>query len=138
MVTKHSGSCLCGTVHFEIEGDFDSFYLCHCKHCQKDTGSDHGANLFSQSAKLTWLQGHEAVKTYQLPNTRHAKAFCSNCGSALPNSEKPFGFLVVPAGCLDSALHQTPNAHLYAGSRAPWSQHLEAIPSFWTVPNAED
>jgi hypothetical protein len=27
-MTDHSGSCLCGTVRFEIHGDFDSFYLC--------------------------------------------------------------------------------------------------------------
>ncbi|HCA10651.1 MAG TPA: aldehyde-activating protein, partial [Marinobacter adhaerens] len=33
-MTFHSGSCLCGTVTFEIEGDFENFYLCHCQHCQ--------------------------------------------------------------------------------------------------------
>lgn len=29
-MTDHLGSCLCGTVSFEVKGDFDSFYLCHC------------------------------------------------------------------------------------------------------------
>ena len=56
-MTEHFGSCLCGTVRFEIKGDFDSFYLCHCQYCQKDTGSAHAANLFSQSAKLVWRSG---------------------------------------------------------------------------------
>ena len=53
-MTDHVGSCLCGTVRFKVEGEFDSFYLCHCQHCQKDTGSAHAANLFSSSAKLIW------------------------------------------------------------------------------------
>lgn len=49
---KYSGSCLCGEVTFEIEGDFEDFYLCHCERCRKDTGSAHAANLFSSTAKL--------------------------------------------------------------------------------------
>ena len=38
MSNKHSGSCLCGAVRFEVAGDFERFYLCHCEHCRKDTG----------------------------------------------------------------------------------------------------
>ena len=53
----YKGSCLCGEVTFEIEGDFDNFYLCHCERCRKDTGSAHAANLFSSTAKLKWLSG---------------------------------------------------------------------------------
>ncbi|WP_417502151.1 GFA family protein [Marinobacter sp.] len=67
-MTDYVGSCLCGTVNFEIKGSFDSFYLCHCQRCQKDTGSAHAANLFSQSAKLVWRSGAEAVTSYTLPD----------------------------------------------------------------------
>ena len=51
-MTDYVGSCLCGAVKFEVHGDFDSFYLCHCRYCQKDTGSAHAANLFSQSRQM--------------------------------------------------------------------------------------
>ena len=98
-MTTHSGSCLCGTVKYEIEGDFESFYLCHCRHCQKDTGSAHAANLFSQSAELTWLAGADAVTSFMLPGTRHNRSFCKLCGSALPSNQIA-GLLVVPAGGL--------------------------------------
>lgn len=27
---KYLGSCLCGEVTFEVDGDFGDFYLCHC------------------------------------------------------------------------------------------------------------
>jgi hypothetical protein len=39
MINKHQGSCLCGEVRFEIEGEFERFFLCHCEYCRKDTGS---------------------------------------------------------------------------------------------------
>ncbi|MFN3455173.1 MAG: GFA family protein, partial [Pseudobdellovibrio sp.] len=44
---NYLGSCLCGQVEFKIQGVLESFFLCHCKYCQKDTGSAHSANLFS-------------------------------------------------------------------------------------------
>lgn|SRR5690554_5741959 len=120
-MTDYVGSCLCGAVKFEVHGDFDSFYLCHCRHCQKDTGSAHAANLFSRSARLVWLAGEEAVASYTLPGTRHQKCFCRTCGSAVPNTHIP-GLLVVPAGCLDSELSRVPTAHLFTSSRAAWDR----------------
>ncbi|MCI3132528.1 GFA family protein [Phenylobacterium aquaticum] len=54
-----AGSCLCGGIAFEISGPFEAFFLCHCSRCRKDTGSAHAANLFSSTAKLTWLSGQD-------------------------------------------------------------------------------
>jgi hypothetical protein len=60
-MNRHSGSCLCATVRFEIDGDLERFFLCHCEHCPKDTGSAHAANLFSGTARLRWLSGEDKV-----------------------------------------------------------------------------
>ncbi|ERP89121.1 aldehyde-activating protein [Marinobacter sp. ES-1] len=132
-MTEHSGSCLCGTVTFDVKGEFDSFYLCHCQHCQKDTGSAHAANLFSHSAKLAWLSGADAVTSFLLPGTRHSKSFCKRCGSALPNTQIP-GLLVVPAGCLDTDIAMLPTAHIFSSSKAAWDEALEKLPNFEGLP----
>lgn len=132
-MTKHIGSCLCGEVKFEVKGEFDSFFLCHCKHCQKDTGSAHAANLFSQSATLTWLSGPDKVTSFTLAGTRHTKCFCKTCGSALPNSAIS-GLLVVPAGSLNTDVLNRPTAHLFAASKASWDNNLERLPSFKKLP----
>ena len=63
MNNNFRGSCLCGKVKYEVLGDFESFFLCHCKFCQKDTGSAHSANLFSSTSKLNWLSGERVIKT---------------------------------------------------------------------------
>ena len=113
MAERHHGACLCGAVRFEVEGA-------------------HAANLFSAAGVVTWLSGAEQVKTFVLPGTRHAKSFCANCSSALPRPEG--GGSVVPAGSLDSALSQRPDAHLFLSSRARWDRELETIRGFDTFP----
>ncbi|WP_411368989.1 GFA family protein [Pseudidiomarina salilacus] len=134
-MTIHRGSCLCGTVSFTVEGEFDSFYLCHCKHCQKDTGSAHAANLFSQSAQLIWLAGEDAVTSFTLPDSRHSKSFCKHCGSALPNTQNE-RLLVVPAGSLDTEAKLMPTAHLFTASSANWEAKLKLseVPKFKRLP----
>ncbi|TCS40992.1 GFA family protein [Reinekea marinisedimentorum] len=132
-MTDYFGSCLCGTAKFQITGEFESFYLCHCKHCQKDTGSAHAANLFSVSAQLTWLSGADAVTSFTLPGTRHSKSFCQWCGSALPNTQAK-GLLVVPAGCLDTQVSMAPVAHLFTASKADWDEGLHQLPSYKCLP----
>lgn len=134
MDTKYFGSCLCGKVQFEVDGDFESFFLCHCKHCQKDTGSAHAANLFSTTAKLKWTSGPENVKSFTLPQTRHMKSFCHECGSAVPSEQMNGQLLVVPAGSLDSDLSMTPTAHLFYSRRADWETNLEKIKKFEKLP----
>lgn len=132
-MTDYFGSCLCGAAKFEVQGEFDSFYLCHCQHCQKDTGSAHAANLFSQSAKLVWHSGAETVTSFMLPGTRHSKSFCKVCGSALPSTQIE-GLLVVPAGCLDTNIDMTPTAHIFSSSKAAWDAELGEVPEFDGLP----
>ena len=135
MTENKHGSCLCGKVQYEVRGNFESFYLCHCKRCRKDTGSAHASNIFSKSAELKWVQGHELVKKYRLPKTQHTKSFCTNCGSALPYESKELNMVVVPAGSLDSELDSKPDAHIFMSSKAPWSHNLEELPCFDKLPD---
>jgi len=132
---KYLGSCLCGEVTFEIEGNFDNFYLCHCERCRKDTGSAHAANLFSSTAKLRWLSGQEKAKTFNFRSEGHIKSFCTNCGSALPNIQMDGKLLVVPAGSIDSDIDIKPQGHIYCASKANWDSELEKVPKYEKLPN---
>lgn len=129
-----SGSCQCGAVQFEIEGAFESFFLCHCGRCQKDTGSAHAANLFSTTATITWRSGEEKITHYQVPATRHAKSFCSVCGAAVPDIQMEGALLVVPAGSLDGEAGISPTAHICVASRADWEDAMRDIPKFEGLP----
>ncbi|MHA4836890.1 GFA family protein [Sphingopyxis sp. MSC1_008] len=134
MTRTITGACLCGGASFEIVGEFDAFYLCHCSRCRKGSGSAHGANLFSATAKLNWLSGQDKVKSYRLPATRHQRDFCSECGSGLPREVMQGAMLVVPAGSIDSAIDIRPTAHICCDSRAGWDADLETVPKIGGLP----
>lgn len=127
MTQTNEGSCQCGAVKFQVSGPFESFFLCHCSRCRKDTGSAHAANLFSTVAKIAWLSGEDRIKTYRVPESRHEKSFCVECGSAVPGVQMDGALLVVPAGSLDTPVDIRPNAHICVSSRANWDDGLEDI-----------
>ncbi|MCL1074970.1 GFA family protein [Shewanella dokdonensis] len=133
-MTVTRGSCLCGAVTFEIDGQFDRFLLCHCSRCRKDTGSAHAANLFSFSAKLTWLSGAQEVSHFRLTGSHHGKSFCRHCGSALPTLQMDNKLLLVPAGCLDTVPKIMPEAHIFTDSKAHWERHFDKLPAFPQLP----
>jgi len=127
MSDLHHGSCLCGAVEYRVAGAFEAFFLCHCGRCRKATGSAHAANLFSTSARLTWVAGAAQVKSYRVPGARHEKSFCGICGSALPSLQANGALLVVPAGSLDSPVATQPDAHIFCASRADWDDALDLV-----------
>jgi hypothetical protein len=134
MSNRYTGSCLCGKVRFEIAGELERFYLCHCEFCRKDTGSAHAANIFSASAVLRWISGEDNVTQFNLPATRHSRNFCSTCGSALPIMQMSGKLLVVPAGSLNTDVPVKPDAHIFVSSRANWDEALEKVPTFDRLP----
>ena len=133
MIDITLGSCLCGTVRFELHGVFDSFFLCHCSRCRKGTGSAHAANLFAAQMTIDWTSGRDSVRSYRVPDTRHERSFCARCGSALPHAPSD-GLLVVPAGSIDSAINIRPGAHICTQSRADWDVDLERVGHFDHLP----
>ncbi|PTW61551.1 hypothetical protein C8N35_102262 [Breoghania corrubedonensis] len=130
----YEGGCLCGAVRFEITGSFQRFFLCHCERCRKGSGSAHAANLFSTMAKIDWLSGEDKVRTYKVPDSRHMRAFCADCGSSLPRVQMNGALLVVPAGSLETAIDIRPEAHICTASRAQWDDHLEDVPKIKGMP----
>lgn len=131
---EYSGSCLCRAVKYKVRGEFESFYLCHCRYCQKDTGSAHAANLFSTTATLEWIQGESKVRRFQVKKSNHVKAFCVTCGSALPNLQMEGKLLAVPAGSLDSKLDKVPDGHIFVSNKASWDESLETVKLFPRFP----
>lgn len=130
----HQGSCLCGAVAYEVEGAFAHFFLCHCTRCQKGTGTVHGANLFAPGATLRWRTGGDNVRSYNVPGSRHARAFCQTCGSPVASSQFNGTLVVVPAGSLDTPVEVAPTGHLFCASRANWEDALREAPRFDGLP----
>lgn len=129
------GSCLCGAVRYEIQGDAGRFYHCHCRRCRKASGTGHASNLIVMPASVEWLEGEDQIGHYKLPEAkRFSTAFCTTCGSPLPRVAADGSFAVVPAGSLDSEPCIEPQARIFWGSRAEWSCGGKDVPSWDEYP----
>lgn len=123
------GSCLCGSVQYEISGEPKKFYHCHCQRCRKATGTGHATNLFLQPGSLKWLQGEDLVRRYKVPEAqRFTNSFCSNCGGRVPRYVKEVDAVIIPAGSLDSEPPLRPQARIFWDSRADWSCSAGDLP----------
>lgn len=130
-----SGSCLCGSVAFEISGSFRLFFHCHCSRCRKATGTGHASNIIMQPDAVQWTAGEKLLKSYKVPEAkRYTTTFCSNCGSLMPRVAPDNSIAVVPAGTLDSDPGVRPQARIMCGSRAEWSCDNSELPVFDTYP----
>lgn len=131
---SHSGSCLCGAVAFRFHGDVAGFYLCHCRRCQKASGSAHSANLFIKDGTLNWTLGQEHVNSFQLPNSNNARSFCGHCGAPVPHFNEAIGQWQIPAGSLDTQITRPPDAQIFVASRPSWIEKLDIVESFDGLP----
>lgn len=95
------GKCLCGKVEYQIENNFNQFYICHCAQCRKITGSAYASNLFGDPQKFSVLSGSENIKRFDYNERGFTKAFCMECGSGVPYLNSSGNSIVVPAGTLD-------------------------------------
>lgn len=129
------GSCLCGSVQYEISGHLGLFQYCHCSRCRKFTGAAHSANLLVKPEQFRWLQGEELVGRYELPESRHfATGFCRRCGSSLPWLGKTGRAVVVPAGTLDEDPGIRPQYNIFCLSRPLWYRSAGELPEYDEMP----
>ncbi|MEE4161347.1 MAG: GFA family protein [Woeseiaceae bacterium] len=129
-----SGSCLCGAVAYEVTGDIQAFYHCHCRRCRKVTGTGHASNLILKAGEVTWSRGSELLRRYDVPDAkRFASVFCERCGSPLPRLSPGSGLVIVPAGSLDHDPPVAPEARIFSASRAAWSCS-DALPAWDAYP----
>jgi hypothetical protein len=123
------GSCLCGSVQYEISGEPKKFYHCHCRRCRKASGTGHASNLLIKPGAIKWNRGEELIKSYKVPEAkRFTNCFCSVCGGRVPRYVKETDFIVIPAGSLDNDPTIRPQARIFWGSRASWSCGGDGLP----------
>lgn len=78
----HTGSCHCGGIRFEIDGDIEQLFECNCSHCSRK-----GYLMsFLPRKQLRLLTPEAGLSTYTFNKHAIRHHFCGTCGCA------PFGF----------------------------------------------
>ncbi len=130
----HSGSCLCGTVKYEINGDFGPAYFCHCQRCRKAGGAAVAANVIAASKDFTVTAGQASLKCYD-GGKGVRRYFCGGCGSPiLSRREGQDDIVRVRMGTLDTPVAAPPEAHIFVGSKAAWGVIHDDLPQYQERP----
>ena len=126
-----NGSCLCGAVQYEVTGDPQRFYHCHCSRCRKSSGTGHASNIMMTSATLVFSHGESRLKQFKLPEAkRFSRQFCTECGSPVVRFVPELNAVVIPAGSLDDSVPIKPQARIYWDSRTDWTCDGDTLPRF--------
>jgi len=118
-----TGRCLCGAVTFELSGDLIATAVCHCDHCQRQSGGAFSVNLVVHESQLA-VQGE--LKTYEErgelgDDVYVRRRFCPECGSPIVSElAKTPGVIAVKAGVLDDRSTVLPNVEVWCVDRQPW------------------
>lgn len=130
-MAAHRGSCLCGTVQYEVRGEFGPAIYCHCSRCRKASGTAFATNAPVTEKDFVVIAGAATLKTYVNAETGTHRIFCSNCGSPIISKRDSLpGVVRVRLGTLDTPLphQQWPHGHYYVASKADWDEIHDGLP----------
>lgn len=119
---KRKGGCACGAVRYETVGDPMRISVCHCKDCQRRTGSAFGIGCYFRRDAVT-LSGGTTRKYERTSDAgRHVGThFCESCGTSvywipevLPNA------IGIAGGTFDDTDWLDPKLHIWSKSAQKW------------------
>lgn len=88
MAEEMKGGCACGQVRYTAQVTSDEAYLCHCRMCQRATGSVSIAFKNIAKADVAWESGPD----YYASSPIARRPYCAACGTSLgfefPDSDK--------------------------------------------------
>jgi len=126
-----NGGCLCGAVRYESHAAPVYQLHCHCRDCQKASGSGSAPILFfpvqglSVEGEVTYYEskGSSGKSIY--------RGFCPKCGSQLfGRLERLPDLLSIRAGTLDDPSEFKPQLHIHASQAPSWECLDPALRSF--------
>lgn len=123
-----TGGCLCGEVRFEIDAPSISTGYCHCRICQKFTGSAMSAWTAFPASSLRFVKG---APRFFGSSPIAERGFCAACGSSLVYRlirPRAAAYLVIFTASLDEPQAYAPAAHSGIESQMEWLDILDDLP----------
>jgi hypothetical protein len=128
------GGCLCGAVRYRAEGEPLFAVHCHCRDCQRASGTGHVPVLGMRREQFSYSGNTTSYATPGLKG-KAVRYFCPVCGSllfGLPESGPHMVSLYV--GSLDDPSVFAPRIIVFASQRHEWDRLAATLPEFETLP----
>ena len=123
-----TGGCLCGAIRYEISMPAISTGYCHCRICQRFTGSAMSIWTAFPASAVRFVA---AEPQYFASSPIARRGFCAKCGASLTYQlmqPRPASYLVIFTSSLDAPQNYGPAAHSGVESRMPWFEILDDLP----------
>ena len=119
------GSCLCGAVRFNVEGDIPGPDACHCTMCRKHSGHYFASGDVSKKA-LT-IEGEDQLAWYQ-SSERVRRGFCKTCGSSLFWDPIRSDKIAVAMGAFDDPTGTRLHMHIHTADKGDYYDIADGLP----------
>jgi len=123
------GGCECGAVRYRLAREPDFVNACHCRQCQRLTGSAFAINLVMPRGAVQLLAGRPEADGKGLVRCPDCLALLWATHPAMDDAT-----LFVRAGTLDESERIVPSAHFFTRSKHPWIALPEGVPAYDTLP----
>ena len=126
------GGCGCGAVRYRLTDEPILVNNCHCRLCQRQTGTGSAVNAFIESDRLNLLSGE--LKEHEFATGSGATqivARCATCGTPVWSHYR-LGrkAAAIRVGTLDDPSSVRPDAAVYVNDRPSWAPLPEGVPQF--------
>ncbi len=116
-----SGGCACGAIRYETDADPMLMLNCHCRDCQKASGSAYAAIVVVPEPAVRLTGEPRYHKSIGDGGKAVERGFCPTCGSqVLTKLERMPDVLGLKAGTLDDPSLYKPAMDIFADSAQPW------------------
>ena len=132
MANHLAGGCACGAVRYRLGSAPMFVHCCHCRDCQRQTGSAFVINAIIETDRIALLAGDPAPIAVPTDSGRpHAIYRCRACQTALWSDYggRP-ALRFVRVGTLDDPTALAPDVHIFTRSKLPWVELPETVPAF--------
>lgn len=132
MTDVMEGGCACGLVRYRLESLPMFVHCCHCRDCQRQTGSAFAVNALIETDRITLLSGDPESVAVPTDSGRPHRIFrCPACRTAVWSEYGGRSALrFVRVGTLDDSAALAPDVHIYVRSKLPWVSLPESVPAF--------
>ena len=127
-----TGGCSCGAVRFRMTANPLFVPGCHCRGCQRQSGSAFAINALIETSNIEMLSGEPVIIDMPSPSGRgHEVHRCPTCQVALWSDygRRPY-LRFVRVATLDQQHAITPDVHIFTRSKAPWVRLPEGARAF--------
>jgi len=128
-----NGSCLCGTVRYEIDQLDTPIGHCHCTTCRKAHAAAFASTARVMRPHFRWRAGQDALSSFESSAGRFRR-FCGRCGSHIMAERLEDPHVVLRVATLDDDPGKQPVVHIFIADAAPWLDEAEDLPRYLTWP----